>query len=66
MHAVLVARATPRLVELLAAALDGTGPAVAPLDARLPAAWLEDLLTTLAPDTVEDPAGVTSVRSGEK
>jgi O-succinylbenzoic acid--CoA ligase len=66
LHAVLVERATPRLVELLAAALDGTGPAVAPLDARLPAAWLEDLLTTLAPDTVEDPAGVTSVRSGEK
>ena len=66
LHAVLVERATPRLVELLAAALDGTGPAVAPLDARLPAARLDDLLATLAPDTVEDPAGVTTVRSGEK
>ena len=66
LHAVLVERATPRLVELLAAALDGTGPAVAPLDAALPAAQLDDLLATLAPDTVEDPDGATTARSGEK
>jgi o-succinylbenzoate---CoA ligase len=66
LHAVLVERATPRLVELLAAALDGTGPAVAPLDATLPAARLDELIAALAPDTVEDPAGVTTVRSGEK
>jgi o-succinylbenzoate---CoA ligase len=66
LHAVLVERATPRLVELLAAALDGTGPAVAPLDAALPAARLDKLVAALAPDTVEDPAGVTTVRSGEK
>jgi o-succinylbenzoate---CoA ligase len=66
LHAVLVERATPRLVELLAAALDGTGPALLPLDARLPAARLDDLLATLAPDTVEDPAGVITVRSGER
>jgi o-succinylbenzoate---CoA ligase len=66
LHAVLVERATPRLVELLAAALDGTGPALAPLDARLPAARLGDLLAALAPDTIEDPEGVTTVRSGEK
>jgi o-succinylbenzoate---CoA ligase len=66
LHAVLVEHATPRLVELLAAALDGTGPAVAPLDATLPAARLDELVTALAPDTVEDPAGVTTVRSGEK
>jgi o-succinylbenzoate---CoA ligase len=66
LHAVLVERATPRLLELLAAALDGTGPAVAPLDARQPAARLEDLLATLAPDTVEDPTGITTARSGEK
>jgi o-succinylbenzoate---CoA ligase len=65
-HAVLVERATPRLIELLAAALDGTGPAIAPLDARLPAARLDDLLAALAPDTVEDPEGGTTVRSGEK
>jgi o-succinylbenzoate---CoA ligase len=65
-HAVLVERATPRLIELLAAALDGTGPAIAPLDAGLPAARLDDLLAALAPDTVEDPEGGTTVRSGEK
>jgi O-succinylbenzoic acid--CoA ligase len=66
LHAVLVERATPRLVELLAAALDGTGPAVAPLDATLPVARLDGLVAALAPDTVEDPAGDTTVRSGEK
>jgi o-succinylbenzoate---CoA ligase len=66
LHAVLVERATPRLVELLAAALDGTGPAIAPLDARLPAARLDDLLAALAPETIEDPGGVTTVCSGEK
>ena len=65
-HAVLVERATPRLVELLAAALDGTGPAIAPLDARLPAARLDDLLAALAPDAVEDPGGVTTARSVDK
>ena len=65
-HAVLVERATPRLSELLAAALDGSGPALAPLDATLPAARLDDLLDVLAPDTVEDPGGVTIARSGEK
>jgi len=66
LHAVVVGHATPRLIELLAAALDGTGPALLPLDARLPAARLDELLETLAPDTVEDPAGVTTVRSGER
>jgi o-succinylbenzoate---CoA ligase len=66
LHAVLVERATPRLVELLAAALDGTGPALAPLDATLPAARLDNLVAALAPGTVEDPAGATTVRSGEK
>ncbi len=65
LHAVLVERATPHLVELLAAALDGTGPAIAPLDAALPAARLDDLLAALAPDTIEDPRGVTTARSGE-
>jgi len=65
-HAVLVERATPRLAELLAAALDGTGPALAPLDATLPAARLDKLLAALAPDTVEDPGGVTTARSGER
>ena len=40
LHAVLIERATPQVVELLAAALDGSGPAIAPLDACLPPARL--------------------------
>ncbi len=66
LHAVLVEQATPRLIELLAAALDGTGPAIVPLDARLPAARLDALLAALAPDTIEDLGGVTTARSGER
>jgi O-succinylbenzoic acid--CoA ligase len=64
LHAVLVERATPRMLEQLAAALDGSGPAILPLDAGLPAALLAELIGALAPGTVEDPAGVTTVRSG--
>ena len=66
LHAVLVERAGPRLMELLAAALDGSGPAILPLDAGLPASALAKLVATLAPDTVEDPDGVITVRSGWK
>ena len=64
LRAVLVERATPRLVELLAAALDGTGPAIAPLDAGLPPARLAELVDALGPGSVEDTEGVTSARSG--
>src|ERR1700759_2672290 len=64
LHAVLVERASPRLVELLAAALDGTGPAIAPLDAGLPAARLTELIDVLGPGSVQDTEGVTSARSG--
>jgi O-succinylbenzoic acid--CoA ligase len=64
LRAVLVERATPRLVELLAAALDGTGPAILPLDAGLPAARLAELTEALGPDAVEDARGVTRARSG--
>src|SRR5436305_7454772 len=64
LHAVLVERASPRLVELLAAALDGTGPAIAPLDAGLPVARLAELIDVLGPGSVEDIEGVTSARSG--
>jgi o-succinylbenzoate---CoA ligase len=66
LHAVLVERAGPRLLELLAAALDGSGPAIAPLDAALPRSRLNELLDALAPDTVEDRRAVTSVRSGHR
>ncbi len=67
LHAVLVDRPGARLLELLAAALDGRGPAILPLDAGLPQARLAELLGALAPDTVEDPDGVTTARSaGQK
>jgi len=66
LHAVLVESATPRLLELLAAALEGSGPAILPLDAALPAARLAELVEALAPDTVEDAGGVTAVCSGQK
>src|SRR5690242_14559263 len=66
LRAVLVERATPRLVELLAAALDGTGPAVLPLDAALPAARLAQLIEALGPDSVEDARGVNQPRSVQK
>jgi o-succinylbenzoate---CoA ligase len=64
LRAVVVERATPRLVELLAAALDGSGPAILPLDAGLPAARLAGLIEALGPDSVEDARGVTRARSG--
>ncbi|MGH3151248.1 MAG: AMP-binding protein [Streptosporangiaceae bacterium] len=66
LHAVLVEQPGPRLLELLAAALDGTGPAILPLDAGLPQARLAELLGALAPDTVEDPDGVTTARSADQ
>ena len=66
LHAVLVEHASPRLVELLAAALDGSGPAILPLDAGLPRARLAELMAAFAPDTVEDSDGVTTARSGPR
>jgi O-succinylbenzoic acid--CoA ligase len=66
LHAVLVDRPGPRLLELLAGALDGSGPAIAPLDARLPEARLAEVLAALAPTSVEGPDGVTTLRSGRE
>ena len=66
LHVVLVERTRPRLLELLAAALDGSGPAIAPLDARLPPARLAALVEALAPGSVEGPDGVTTLRSGQE
>ena len=63
LRAVLVKHATPRLVELLAAALDGTGPAILPLDAGLSAGRLAELIAALGPGSIEDAEGVTTVRS---
>ena len=66
LHAVLVEHASPRLLDLLAAALDGSGPAILPLDGSLPRARLDELITAFAPDTVEDTEGVTRARSGRR
>jgi len=63
LRAVLVRRATPRLVELLAAALDGTGPAILPLDAGLSTGRLAEVVAALGPGSIEDAEGVTTVRS---
>jgi acyl-CoA synthetase (AMP-forming)/AMP-acid ligase II len=46
-----------RLLDLLSAALDGTGPALLPLDPGLPAARLRELLATFAPSAAETPDG---------
>ncbi len=66
LRAVLVERPGPRLLELLAAALDGSGPAIAPLDAGLPQTRLDALVEALTPDSVEGSEGVTTVRSGRE
>jgi o-succinylbenzoate---CoA ligase len=66
LRAVLVERTGPRLLELLAAALDGSGPAIAPLDAGLPRTRLDALVEALAPGSVEGPDGVTTVRSAQE
>jgi O-succinylbenzoic acid--CoA ligase len=53
-----------RLLGPLARALDGTGPAILPLDAGLPAARLRQLLDVFGPGTVSGPDGETTTRSG--
>src|SRR5581483_9260808 len=68
LRAVLVDRAHiaqqgPRFTERLAAALDGSGPAILPLDATAPATQLDALMRTFGPDEIEDAGGVTTVRS---
>ena len=59
LHALLLPPATAagRLLDALAAALDGSGPAILPLDPRLPAAHLGALLEAFTPAAVETPAG---------
>src|SRR6266702_6859728 len=55
LHAVLLPpqEAGGRLLEALAAALDGSGPAILPLDPRLPRARVGELLAAFAPSTIE-------------
>ncbi len=59
LHAVLLppADAPGRMLEALAAALDGTGPAILPLDPSLPPARLAALLDAFAPSAIESPEG---------
>jgi O-succinylbenzoic acid--CoA ligase len=54
------------LLEPLSAALDGTGPAILPLDADLPEPRLNELLDAFAPGAVRGRDGVTMIRSGGK
>jgi o-succinylbenzoate---CoA ligase len=66
LHAVLLSGVADaaRLLDPLAAALDGTGPAILPLDAGLPPPRLRELLDAFRPDVVVEPGGDTTVRSG--
>jgi len=59
LHAVLLppAAAARRLLEALPAALDGTGPALLPLDPGLPPARLAELLDAFAPSAIETTQG---------
>jgi O-succinylbenzoic acid--CoA ligase len=59
LHAVLLppAEAAGRLFDALQAALDGTGPAILPLDPALPRSRLAALLDAFAPSAVETAQG---------
>jgi O-succinylbenzoic acid--CoA ligase len=59
LHAVLLppASGAGRLMDLLAAALDGSGPAILPVDPGLPPARVAALLDALAPATIETTQG---------
>jgi O-succinylbenzoic acid--CoA ligase len=67
LHAVLLPAAVQagRLLELLAAALDGTGPAVLPVDPRLPRDQVAGLLQTLRPHTLETITGTERLDPGD-
>jgi O-succinylbenzoic acid--CoA ligase len=60
LHAVLLPPAPGggRLLEALSAALDGSGPAILPLDPDLPPARLLHLLEVFGPSAVETPDGL--------
>jgi O-succinylbenzoic acid--CoA ligase len=55
------------MLDALAAAIDGTGPAIAPLDPAMPRARLNDMLAALAPDSIrtdDDIEGVVPAAGG--
>jgi o-succinylbenzoate---CoA ligase len=53
-----------RLITPLAAALDGTGPAILPIDATLPPSKVRQLIEAFQPDAVIEADGATSGRPG--
>jgi o-succinylbenzoate---CoA ligase len=59
LHALLLPPGRPggALLAALAAALDGSGPAILPVDPRLPAGQVSALLDALRPDAVQTPSG---------
>jgi O-succinylbenzoic acid--CoA ligase len=65
LHAVLLAGTADatRLLAPLAAALDGSGPAILPVDATLPASKISQLLDAFRPGTVIEPDGGARTRS---
>jgi O-succinylbenzoic acid--CoA ligase len=63
LHAVLLPQVP---LALLAAALDGSGPALLPLDPVLPPARLAELLGAFAPSAVVTPDGVESWPPGDR
>jgi O-succinylbenzoic acid--CoA ligase len=67
LHAVLLpaAREAQRLMEALRGALDGTGPALLPVDPRLPAEQAGALLRALRPATLETPDGIQRLDPGD-
>ena len=66
LHAVLLDGAgdAARLLDPLARALDGSGPAILPVDASLPAARIRQLVDAFQPDAVIDTEGGARARSG--
>jgi O-succinylbenzoic acid--CoA ligase len=66
LHAVMLAGVADaaRLLGPLAAALDGTGPAILPVDAGLPAGKIRQLLGAFRPGVVIEPDGEARTRSG--
>ncbi|MFW5419038.1 AMP-binding protein [Nocardiopsis sp. CNT-189] len=54
-----------QLTELLSAALDGSGPALLPLDASLPEPRLRTLLEAMRPSSLRTPDGVRKLPGGE-
>jgi len=67
LHAVLLpaAAGAGRLLEVLGGALDGTGPALLPVDPRLPAERVQALLRALRPATLETPDGPQRLDPGD-